>query len=149
VKEVTPILQKVYSQVILCWKSGKLPAFNWRFLQFSFVCILLVCLNDILFDLIIQAPPFSPVLSIPRFDRGAEVHPDPFRTDPAEQIPFANCLRLLEPRRYRSRLQLLCAKHSGNYRSFLNCIIRTADRDRAPRRKQPSAGLRFATLLDK
>ena len=78
----------------------------------EFVCILLVCLNDI-FSIFSTSATFFPDTLDPVWDRGAEITAVPLEDPAGNKSRSPDCLRLLEPHRYRSRLQLLCAKHCG------------------------------------
>jgi hypothetical protein len=131
-------------------KSGKLPAFRLAFFIVQFVCILLVCLNDI-FSIFSTSATFFPDTLNPVWDRGAEVTLIPLgqtlpETNPVRQTVSA----YLNLAGIEAGYSYFAPNIPDNYKIVFELYYPDGRTEiELPRVNSRSAGLRFATLLDK
>jgi hypothetical protein len=131
-------------------KSGELPAFRLAFFTVQFVCILLVCLNDLCTIFSTSATLFPASLD-PLWDRGAELSLAPLgqnlaETNPIRQTAFA----YLNLTGIESGYSYFAPNIPDNYKIVFEVHYPDGRTEiELPKVNSQSAGLRFATLLDK
>jgi hypothetical protein len=131
-------------------KSGKLPAFRLAFFIVQFVCILLVCLNDI-FSIFSTSATFFPDTLNPVWDHSAEVTLIPLgqtlpETNPVRQTVSA----YLNLAGIEAGYSYFAPNIPDNYKIVFELYYPDGRTEiELPRVNSRSAGLRFATLLDK
>ena len=131
-------------------KSGELPAFRLAFFIVQFVCILLVSLNDV-FSIFSTSATFFPDTLDPVWDRGAEITLVPL----GQTLPETNRIRqavsaYLNLAGIESGYSYFAPNIPDNYKLVFELHYPDGRTEiELPRVNSRSAGLRFATLLDK
>ena len=131
-------------------KSGKLPALRLAFFIVQFVCILLVCLNDT-FSTFADSPTLFPTVLDKLWDRAAEIIVVPL----GQTLPEANPIRqivsaYLNLAGIGAGYSYFAPNIPDNYKIIFELHYPDGRTEiEPPRVNGRSAGLRFATLLDK
>ncbi len=131
-------------------KTGKLPAFRLAFFTVQFLCIVLIGFND-LCTIFSTSATFFPASLDPFWDRGAELTLAPLalnlpETNPLRQTVFA----YLNLTGIESGYSYFAPNIPDNYKLVFELHYPDGRTEiELPKVNSRSAGLRFATLLDK
>jgi len=131
-------------------KSGKLPGLRLAFFTVQFLCIVLVGLND-LCTIFSRSATFFPAALDPLWDRAAEVTQVPLGQNLSETNPIRQAISAyLNLAGIESGYSYFAPNIPDNYKIVFELHYPDGRTEiELPRVNSRSAGLRFATLLDK